>query len=221
MGKAKKQKESGNEKFLKNVGQVQLNASTMFDPADQSVLNEARTDQTNLFRGRLAGDTWQQLGTNLGGNNVTAGDTRRQGRYEGVATDAINTSLREGTRRGAELRDERINLGASSRLSNARQSNVSIQQAARNSFAESAQKAQLANDMNQMLTGAAFTLASAGIGEMGNQYQAGNSLGAGQEQYDPSGLAGGGTKSRLYKKGYSSGYNSWLNSLPPGQLEGG
>lgn len=166
MGKAKKQKESGNEKFLKAVGQVQLNAATMFEPAHQSVLSEAKTDQTKLFRGRLGGDTWQQLGTNLGGNNVTAGDTRRQGRYEGIATDAVNTALREGTRRGAELHDERINLGASSRLSNAKQSNLSIQQAARNSFAESAQKAQLANDMNQMLTGAAFTLASAGIGKM-------------------------------------------------------
>lgn len=168
MGKAKKQKESGNEKFLRDVGNTMINASTMFEPAHQSVLREAKTDQTNLFRGRLAGDTWQQLGTNLGGNNVTAGDTRRQGRYEGVATDAVNTALREGTRRGAELRDERINLGASSRLSNAKQSNVSIQSAARNSFAESAQKAQAANDMNQMLTGAAFTLASAGIGKMMN-----------------------------------------------------
>jgi hypothetical protein len=218
MGKAKKQKESGNEKFLKNVGQVQLNASSMFDPAHQSVLNEARTDQTDLFRGRLAGDTWQQLGTNLGGNNVTGGDTRRQGRYEGIATDAINTSLREGTRRGAELRDERINLGASSRLSNARQSNASIQQAARNSFAESAQKAQAANDMNQMLTGAAFTLASAGIGEMGNQYQAGKAMGSKPETFDPSGLgaAGGESKNWLYKKGYSSGYNKWLNSMPEG-----
>lgn len=210
MGKAKKQKESGNEKFLRDVGNTMINASTMFEPAHQSVLREAKTDQTNLFRGRLAGDTWQQLGTNLGGNNVAAGDMRKQGRYEALATDSMNTALREGTRRGAELRDERINLGASSRLSNAKQSNVSIQSAARNSFAESAQKAQAANDMNQMLTGAAFTLASAGIGEMGNQYQAGKQLG--QSSTDLQSMLDNGKvaeqKNWFYRKGYGSGLNS-------------
>lgn len=203
MGKPKKQKESGNERFLREVGNTMISASAMFDPAHQSVLREAQTDQTNLFRGRLAGDTWQQLGTNLGGNNVTAGDTRRQGQYESLATDSINTALREGTQRGAQLRDERIYLGAGSRLSNAKQSNLSIQQAARTSFAESANKAKLANDMNNQLIGAGLTLATAGAQYARNQYNAGKAFAGETSGLD--GMAEADKKNWFYRQGYNAG----------------
>lgn len=162
MGKPKKQKESGNERFLGEVGNTMINASRMFDPAHQSVLSEAKTDQTDLFRGRLAGDAWQQLGASLGADQLARGNAARAGQFESMAMDGLNTSLREGTRRGAELRDERIYLGAGSRLSNAKQSNLSIQQAARTAHEESSQKIKRANDFNNQLMGAGFTLASAG-----------------------------------------------------------
>jgi len=200
MGSPKKQKESGNEKFLKAVGETQLAASKMFDPAHQSVLNEAKTDQTDLFRGRLAGDVWQQLGSTLSTDRLARGDAVRSGGYDAAAKDALNTSLREGTRRGAELRDERIYLGAGSRLSNAKQSNLSIQQAARTAHAESADKARHANDWNNELMGAGITLASFGIGQMANK---------------PPAAGGGKPISLNYKYNGGTPTDSGIPTIPP------
>ena len=161
--KPKKEKASGNEVFLKEVGKAQMGASQMFEGAHQAMLREAGADHTERFRGRLAGDVWQQLGGSLNSTQLAAGDARKAGGYETLATSGLSAALRDGTSRGTQLKDEVTLAGANSRLANAQVSGTSLKDAARTEAKEASQKVQLANEWNNQLTGAATTLAATGI----------------------------------------------------------
>ena len=163
MSKPKKEKASGNEKFLKNVGEAQINASQMFEGAHQAILREAQADHSNRLRGRMAGDTWKQLGGGLDANAMALGDSRRHDGYAELTTGALGGSLREGTNRATELSDALVQEGAGARLSNAQVSGKSLQRAARQEDAVSSAKTQLANQWKNELTSAGVTLAAAGM----------------------------------------------------------
>lgn len=165
MSKPKQEKASGNERFLKSVGQAEINASKSFEAAHQAVLREAQASHLNRFRGRQAGDVWQGAARDLGSDRLSRGDTTRQGRFEGLVGDALGGSLREGTQRATALSDSLINEGASSRLSNAKASGASAVSEARRVNAVASNKIQLANEWNNDLAGAAVTLGSYGAGQ--------------------------------------------------------
>lgn len=211
MSKAKQQKESGNERFLRAVGTQQIGASAMFEGAHQAVLSEAGADHTNRFRGRQAGDVWQGLGPTLGSDNLARGDSSLQGTYERLATDALGSSLREGSKRGVELKDDLILEGAGGRLSNANASGNNLASTARMEDRVTANKIQIANDWNNQKLGALTTLASTAATYGYGQYTKGKKSAMGNtpltnqqiQDADP-----------LFKRGYSSGYNKWLGSLP-------
>lgn len=161
----KKEKQTGNERFLKNVGEAQISASKMFEGAHQAMLREANADQSGVIRGRAAGSVWQGLGGEMGTHRLSTGDTRRQGGYEGLAQQAVGTALRGGSSSALKLRDGVIHAGASSRLSNAQTSGVAARDEARTVAAEAAHKVKLANEWRQELIEAGTKLATAGISE--------------------------------------------------------
>lgn len=169
MSKPKKEKASGNEKFLKNVGEAQIGASQMFEGAHQAVLREAQADHSNRLRGRSAGETWAQLGGGLDANNLAQGNSTRHDKYADLATSGLGGSLREGTKRSTELSDALTQEGAGARLSNSQVSGKSLQQAARMEDAVSSAKTQAANAWKNEVMNAGVTLAAAGMDMYGNK----------------------------------------------------
>ena len=203
MSKPEKQKESHNERFLKAVGEAQINASTIFEPAHQAVLREAQADHTGRLRGRSAGSVWQQLGGTMGTDKLIQGDTKGQTLFEGLATGGLGSALRDGTLKGTQLKDNLIEAGASRRLSNAKASGQSLAQSARIQDSVTANKIKLANDWKNEVTGAAFTLASMGAGMAKNEYDAGQEFAKSHSGLD--GMADADKKNWFFRRGYNVG----------------
>lgn len=204
MSKPKKQKESGNERFLRDVGNAQIGAAQTFEPAHQAILREARADHTERFRGRLSGDVWQGLGGSLSAPALAGGDARRAVPYEGIASQGLGAALREGTVRGTELKDGIIDAGANSRLANAKASGRSLQEAARTEAAVAGNKIRAANEVNNSLISGVTTVAAAGVGEFMNGRRAAK---------DGIGLDSAvdlDNQSWLYKRGWSSGMGNGM-----------
>lgn len=195
-GGGKKEKASQNEKFLKEVGTAQIGASKMFEPAHQAMLREANTDQTAMVRGRAAGSVWQGLAGSLGADRLATGDARRQGKFEGLASQALGSALRGGSASGMKLKDEVVHAGATSRLSNAQVSGRTAREEARDVAAEASNKVQLANQWADELMSAAVT------GGM-----------AAREQYTAGKTAGAKVQTASGREGVSTGNEGWVYNL--------
>lgn len=200
-GGGKKEKASQNEKFLKDVGNAQIGASKMFEPAHQAMMREANADQSGTIRSRAAGSVWQGLAGDMGANRLAAGDARRQARYEGLGEQALSDALRGGTNSATLMRDETIQAGATSRLSNAQQSGRTARQEARDVAAEAGQKVALANEWANELMGAAVTAGTAGY----DRFKTG--LAAGKKAQTASGLEGAskGNEGFIYNLAFKRG----------------